>query len=72
MTSVNKSEPSELPEGLLGVLFDDERGFVGADCLKDDDKISDESVCTPVFDYDTWFTGDVCKRCENLVSPGKR
>jgi hypothetical protein len=61
-----------LPDGLIGVLFDDDRGFVGENCLTDADDIDDEGKCTPVFDYDTWFTGDVCTRCQNLMSPRKR
>lgn len=56
-----------LPDGLLGIIFDDKRGFVGVDCLTDEDDIDDEKKCTAIFDYDKWFIGDICRRCKRHV-----
>jgi hypothetical protein len=69
-------EKLPLPEGLLGVLFDrkdgNDGGFVCTDCLTDGDNIDDESKCTPILDYDTWFHGAVCIRCKEHVSGGPK
>ena len=59
----------EYPDGLIGVLFDDERGFVEKGCLKDDEDISDESTCTLIFDYDDWWEPTLCNRCKaNIIA----
>lgn len=60
------------PDDLIAILFDNDNGFVCVGCLTKDDDTEDEHVCTPIFDYDTWFTGDTCKRCKKLIPPGKR
>lgn len=63
---------TDLPEGLLGVLFNDDRGFVGAACcLTDEDDIDDGDKCTTIFDYDKWFAGDLCTRCHIFVERSK-
>ena len=63
-----------LPDQLLGVLFDDERGFVETACLTEEDDISDEQKCTLMFEYDEWFEDTLCNRCKaNLITnPNKK
>ncbi len=70
MAQLNEEE--ELPEGLIGILFDDPRGFVCTEHLEKGEDISDEHKCTAIFDYDQWFTGDMCKRGSHLVGGGKK
>jgi hypothetical protein len=57
----------DLPDGLIGIQFDDDRGFVCAGCIKDDEDIDDESKCTSIFKTDGWFDGEICARCNTLV-----
>lgn len=67
-----KRTDKDLPEGLIGVLFDhpDPRGFICVECIEDDEDINDESKCTTIFDRDHWFTGEICTRCKTLVERG--
>lgn len=71
VASFPRVERTPMPEGLLGVLFPGERGFIGVNCLTEADNI-DNPECTTVFDYDEWFTGEICTRCHRLTPPGRR
>jgi hypothetical protein len=76
VASFPKASKLPLPDGLLGILFDrqgdDDGGFVCTDCIKDDDNTDDETKCTPILDYDTWFHGAVCIRCKEHVAGGPK
>lgn len=65
MTIENKKP---LPDGLLGVMFDDDRGFVCTQHLKKDEDIDGENNVT-VFDTDGWFEGATCERGSHPVFP---
>lgn len=68
MSCCGPGKAEGLPEDLFALQFDDKRGFVGADCLEDEEyqKETDETA-TPIFEFDEWFTGEICSRCKTLV-----
>jgi len=62
--------PPKMPKELIAVMFTDSRGFVCKNCIKDDENIDNEDICTAILDHDDWFTGESCTRCHNFIPPG--
>lgn len=58
----------DFPEDLIAISFDDDRGFICVKCIGENENVDDDKICTVIMSYDSWFHGEICKRCNNLVT----